>query len=87
MYLFALFVNFYLDCISFRYYHAFMSDTSDSTIREQAAHLQDGAKEKPITIRLKLKDGDYRRLCEVARKQGCRTEELVERGVRRLLET
>lgn len=87
MYLFALFVNFYLDYISFRYYHAFMSDTPDSSIREQAAHSQGGAKEKPITIRLKLKDGDYRRLCEVARKQGCRTEELVERGVRKLLET
>lgn len=55
---------------------------SDSTQREI-----DEQQEKPAIIRIKMKDKEYRRLSEAARKQHCTPEELVERCVQTLLET
>lgn len=63
-----------------------MSDISQSETGEQVSQTQKAPTEKPMAIRIKLKDKDYRCLCKVAREQGCRTEELVERCVRKLLE-
>lgn len=42
---------------------------------------------KQTSIRVKLKDKEYRRLSETAREKGCSTEELVVRCVRRLLDS
>lgn len=62
-----------------------MRDTTQGRHDEQEATQVCKATEKPMAIRIKLKDKDYRCLCKVAREQGCRPEELVERCVRRLL--
>lgn len=62
-----------------------MSDTKPST--EGHEDLKQGGKadSKPTAVRIRLKDREYRRLCEAARERGCSTQELVERCVRKLL--
>lgn len=63
-----------------------MSDTTQNhtheSCEEQARSTQDVA---PV-IRMQLKDKEYRRLCEEARKRGCTPEELVVRCIQSLLE-
>lgn len=63
-----------------------MSNTKQST--EANKGLMQGSKEgaKPTAVRIRLKDREYRLLCEAAHKQGCSTQELVERCVKKLLE-
>lgn len=63
-----------------------MRDTPQGKRDEQGATQVCEAAEKPVAIRMKLKDKDYRRLCEVAREQRCSPEELVERCVQGLLD-
>lgn len=64
-----------------------MSDTKQST--EVNKSLMQGGKEdaKPTAVRIRLKDREYRRLCEAAHKQGYSTQELVERCVRKLIDS
>lgn len=63
-----------------------MSDTKQSTEEHEARKLEGEAESKPTAVRIRLKDREYRRLCEAARERGCSTQELVERCVKKLLE-
>lgn len=61
-----------------------MSDTKQSTEGQKQGEAAEG---KPSAVRIRLKNREYRRLCEAARERGCSTQELVERCVRKLLES
>lgn len=63
-----------------------MSDTKQSTEGHGDRKQGGEAESKPTAVRIRLKDREYRRLCEAARKRGCSTQELVERCVKKLLE-
>lgn len=64
-----------------------MSDTKQSAEGDEKQQQEGVAEAKPTAVRIRLKDKEYRRLCEAARLQGCGTQELVERCVRKLLES
>lgn len=63
-----------------------MSDTKQSTEGLEDRKLEGEAAPKPTAVRIRLKDREYRRLCEAARERGCSTQELVERCLKKLLE-
>lgn len=64
-----------------------MPNTSPSHERSSETSAPDKQAAKPAIIRMKLKDKEYRRLCELAQTRGCAPEELVERCVQELLES
>lgn len=63
-----------------------MCDTKQSTEENEGRKQGGEAAPKPTAVRIRLKDREYRRLCEAARELGCSTQELVERCVRKLLD-
>lgn len=64
-----------------------MSDTAQDHTHETRNDQAPGTKEVAPVIRMQLKDKEYRRLCEEARKRGCSPEELVVRCIQSLLDT
>lgn len=63
-----------------------MPNTSPSHERETETSTPDKQATKPSVIRMKLKDKEYRKLCELAQARGCTPEQLVERCVQQLIE-
>lgn len=63
-----------------------MSDISQGDAAKKCGKQEGEGEEKVPVIRMKLKDREYRKLCNAARACRCTPEELVERCVRQLLD-
>lgn len=63
-----------------------MSDTSQGEAAKNSGKQEGEGEEKMPVIRMKLKDREYRKLCNAARACRCTPEELVERCVKKLLD-
>lgn len=64
-----------------------MSDIESGKAETSGEQGDSETENKQTSVRIKLKDKEYRRLSETARERGCSTEELVARCVRKLLDS